>query len=149
MGKESGTKARKVLQYSLKRELINEYPSITEASKRVNRTSVQGIWGCCNGRFAKHSGYIWEYKEEEAKAIKQIKNRTKTMSKNFFDYEIKGVLEIDGRKVIYLKDNVVRKRYFDFSDDQYAEHLNQEVVNAEKLQDFYKKILGVDDFENN
>lgn len=71
--------------------------------------------------------------------------REKTISKNFYDHEIKGVITINGQKVIYLKDKVVRKRYFDFPDDDYVEHLNQQLINAERLQEFYKKYLGVDD----
>lgn len=74
--------------------------------------------------------------------------REKTISKNFFDDEIKGVLEINGRKVIYLKERVVRKRYWDWCNDTFLSHLNQELINQERIEKYYKEIVGIDDWAN-
>ncbi len=73
--------------------------------------------------------------------------RAKTISKHFYDNEIKGVLEIDGRKVIYLKDRVTRKHYYDWCNDDFLTQLNQNLIDLKRYEDYYKKIVGVDDFE--
>lgn len=142
-------KNRAVLQYNLDGELVNEHASLTMAAKKVNRSTAQGIWLCCNNKAKTHAHYIWKYKPEEITYAKIIKHMPKTISKNFYDFEIKGVLEIDGKKVLYLKNNVVRQRYADFSNDDNVEHLNQQLINAQRLERFYKEIMGIDDFENN
>ena len=74
--------------------------------------------------------------------------REKTISKTFYDDEIKGVMQIDGRKVIYLKPRVTRKRFYDWFDDEAFSHINQEAINYEKAEYFKKVIMGEDDFTN-
>jgi hypothetical protein len=69
-------------------------------------------------------------------------------SKHFSESEIKGYMMIDGKKVVYLKEGVIRKRYNDHLKGDEIPHINQELVNFESYDFFYKKIMGVDDFEN-
>ena len=69
-------------------------------------------------------------------------------SKHFSESEIKGYMMIDGKKVLYLKEGVIRKRYNDHLKGDEIPHINQELVNFESYDFFYKKIMGVDDFEN-
>ena len=66
----------------------------------------------------------------------------------FRDEEIKGYMEINGRRVIYLKEGVTRKRYNDHLKGDEIPHVNQELINFESYDFFYKKIMGIDDFEN-
>jgi hypothetical protein len=74
--------------------------------------------------------------------------REKTISKNFYNDEIKGVLEIDGRRVIYLKERVIRKRYYDWCDDTQLSQLNQQLIDLQRYEKYYKEVVGQDDFEN-
>jgi hypothetical protein len=69
-------------------------------------------------------------------------------SKHFSESEIKGSMIINGRKVIYLKEGVKRKRYNDNLNGDEIPHINQELINFESYDFFYKKIMGIDDFEN-
>jgi len=69
-------------------------------------------------------------------------------SKHFSESEIKGYMMIDGKKVVYLKEGVIRKKYNDHLKGDEIPHINQELVNFESYDFFYKKIMGVDDFEN-
>lgn len=70
-------------------------------------------------------------------------------SKHFKPEEILGYVTIDGRKVTYLKMGVVRKKYYDWIDPTTLEgHLNKELLNYQKYEDYYKRVVGVDDFEN-
>lgn len=74
-----------------------------------------------------------------------------TKSKHFKDHEIKGVTYEDGKKVIHLKDGVRRKR---FKEDMFvteltlSSQLNHELINYEKWENFYKVIMGEEDYEN-
>ena len=70
------------------------------------------------------------------------------LNKHFSESEIKGYMMIDGKKVLYLKEGVIRKRYNDHLKGDEIPHINQELVNFESYDFFYKKIMGVDDFEN-
>ena len=73
----------------------------------------------------------------------------KTHSKHFFDHEIKGVMYIDGRKVIYLKPHV--KRLWKYSDhllENNMDHINKNLLNQKNLELYMKYIVGQDDFEN-
>lgn len=71
-----------------------------------------------------------------------------TKSKYFKDSEIRGVLP-DGS--IYLKTGVRRKK---FKEDLWNteivldSQLNHELINYQKWDEFYKTILGEDDYEN-
>ncbi len=71
------------------------------------------------------------------------------MSKNFNNNEIIGYLTIDDRKVTYLKMGVHRLNYRDWlhPDDRFR-HLNDELLNIQKWTDFYRKVVGVDDFKD-
>lgn len=70
----------------------------------------------------------------------------KTLSKYFYDSEIKGVMIINGRKVIYLKSYVKRLwRYNDHLLEDNMDHINHQLIKKEKIQQFYTKIVGSDD----
>jgi hypothetical protein len=76
--------------------------------------------------------------------------RTKTHSKHFYDDEIKGVMEIDGKKVIYLKSHVKRLyRYDDHLLEDQMDHLNKKLIFMKRLELYLKRIVGLDDFEDN
>lgn len=54
------SKTKKVYQYTLNGELVGEYVSVEEASRR-NNVSVYGIYSVCNGKQKTAYGYIWLY----------------------------------------------------------------------------------------
>jgi hypothetical protein len=69
-------------------------------------------------------------------------------SKHFKTHEIIGYLTIDGKRVTYLKMGVVSKRYYDWVDPTTLEgHLNTELINYQRWEEYYKRIIGTDDFE--
>ncbi len=71
-------------------------------------------------------------------------SRLKTLSKSYFNDEIKGILA-DG--TIYLKEGVKRKRYNDSIDpDQLESHINYDLINFEKAEKYYKYIEGMEDY---
>lgn len=53
---------KQVIQYDLNNNIINEFPSITEATKFLNKTS-RAIQNCLAGRAKTAFGYIWKYKD--------------------------------------------------------------------------------------
>ena len=59
----------------------------------------------------------------------------KTKSKYFYDHEVKGVLP-DGS--IYLKMGVTKKRYNDSLDYDDMDHINEQIILAEKINKFYQ-----------
>lgn len=72
-----------------------------------------------------------------------------TISKNFKDSEIIGVLEVDGRKVLYLKTGVKRRNYNDdLGTGDFFPQLNQELIAQEKREKVIKLLYGGDDFED-
>ena len=56
------SKSKPVLQYTLKGELIREWPSTMEA-ERQGGFDNRRISFCCNGKRKKHGGYVWKFKE--------------------------------------------------------------------------------------
>lgn len=72
-----------------------------------------------------------------------------TISKNFKDSEIKGVMYIDGKKVIYLKEGVKRRFYHGDLPTWYMEHpshINHLLLFFKKYEDTMKMLYGGDDF---
>jgi hypothetical protein len=67
---------------------------------------------------------------------------------NFKESEIKGFIMIDGKKVTYLKPNVKRLNNYDYLDDRIMDHINQDLIRMKKYENFYRKIIGIEDFEN-
>lgn len=51
-----------ILQYTLNGEFIQEFKSISEASK-ILKLNPSGISNCANGRSKKSGGYIWKHKK--------------------------------------------------------------------------------------
>jgi hypothetical protein len=69
------------------------------------------------------------------------------MSKYFKKEEILGYTYIDGRKVTVLKTGVRRKNYNDHIDDEYLRHINDHLINKERLEKYYIEVLGMKEFE--
>ena len=70
-------------------------------------------------------------------------------SKFFKENEIIGFMMIDGQWAVYLKEGVRRKRYVENPEFENFTQLNQELINYELWQKYYKMVLGVDDFSHN
>ena len=70
----------------------------------------------------------------------------KNLSKNWYDSEIKGIMIIDGRKVIYLKSHVKRLwRFNDYLLEDKMDHINKTLIIKERIEIFYKRIIGQDE----
>ena len=70
-----------------------------------------------------------------------------TISKNFKDSEIIGVLTVDDKKVLYLKTGVKRRKYNDdLGTGEYFEQLNQILIAQEAREKVMKILYGGDDF---
>jgi hypothetical protein len=70
------------------------------------------------------------------------------MSKHFRKEEVIGYLDVDGRKVTYLKTGVHRLRFNDYLTDDYMPQLNQELIHLERWTKFYSEVMGEEDFTN-
>jgi group I intron endonuclease len=70
-------KGKKVLQYSLNGEFLEEYSSANQASL-ITGIDHGSICACCRGKYQQAGGYQWKYSEEKEKEkeIKPIKKRT-------------------------------------------------------------------------
>ena len=56
--------SKSVLQYSLDKELVNEWDSIADAARYLNKKyASEEIIDCAKGRRSDAYGYIWKYKE--------------------------------------------------------------------------------------
>ena len=74
----------------------------------------------------------------------------RTLSKNFYDDEIRGIVEVDGKRVLYLKDNVRRRRYIEemYEDpNEIDSQINKELTQRELREKFYKEVLGLEDYK--
>lgn len=72
-----------------------------------------------------------------------------TISKNFDDSEIKGIMYIDGKRVLYLKEGVKRRFYKkDLTRDKYdhPDQVNHIMKFFEKYEETMKIMYGGDDF---
>ena len=54
--------SKPVFQFNLNKELINEFPSISEASRKTN-ICLSSIGMVCNGQRASAGGYYWSFKK--------------------------------------------------------------------------------------
>lgn len=74
-----------------------------------------------------------------------------TISKNFRDSQIKGVLTIDGRKVLYLKDGVKKKWYAEDVNNpsvyKLESHLNHELISYQSRKKFME-VMGFEDWDS-
>lgn len=74
-----------------------------------------------------------------------------TISKNFKDSQIKGVLTINGRKVLYLKDGVKKKWYPEDIDNpsiyRLESHINKELISYQS-QIKFMEVMGIESWEN-
>jgi len=78
-----------------------------------------------------------------------MSKRTKTISKNFFDDEIKGVYYEEDKKIIYLKDDTHRTYNPYLLDYDRVTHRNTTLDIVEKYRKVYIKLYGEGDFSNN
>ena len=60
--KSKGKTKKKVIQYDLEKNILNEYESINEAQFKTN-TKYQHISACCRGKQKTAGGFIWRYKQ--------------------------------------------------------------------------------------
>lgn len=51
---------KKVIQYTLNKEFVNEYPSIHEACEKTG-VDYRNISAVCNGKRKSTNGYVWEF----------------------------------------------------------------------------------------
>jgi hypothetical protein len=73
-----------------------------------------------------------------------------SQSNYWYDSEIKGIMYIDGKKVIYLKPHVKRLwRYNDHLLEDKMDHINHKRIFLENLAKYYKNIVGVDEPQDN
>lgn len=72
-----------------------------------------------------------------------------TISKNFKDSEIKGVMTIDDKKVLYLKEGVTRLKYNDSLSDYDMDHINHGMIFLERYNDVMTKLYGDNDNDEN
>lgn len=63
LGLEKPSNEKKVLQYDLKGNFINEWKSGTEASRQLNMSQAN-ISACCRGLRKQANGFVWKFKEE-------------------------------------------------------------------------------------
>ena len=59
--------SKAVLQFTRQGELVNEYPSICEASRQT-RINQGHISSCCLGKRKSAGKYVWQYKQKEEAA---------------------------------------------------------------------------------
>lgn len=60
VNREAGKRQKAVLQYDIKGQLLNTYPSLSAA---VSATGITGICRCCLGVTKTAGGFCWRYKE--------------------------------------------------------------------------------------
>lgn len=69
---------------------------------------------------------------------------------NFTEDEIIGFLEIDGKRVTYLKPHVKRlSRYPETLHEDQMDHLNQPLIGLQRYAKYLKEVVGLDDFQDN
>ena len=56
-------KLRAVCQLDTKENILNEFESLCEASRFLNKSSHHNIMYCCNGKTKTAYGYKWKYKD--------------------------------------------------------------------------------------
>lgn len=55
-------KSKKVLQFTLDRTFIREWPSTQEIERQLPKFKHQNICACCNGKTKSAYKYVWKYK---------------------------------------------------------------------------------------
>lgn len=64
---------KKVYQFSLNGDFLNEYESLTEAAE-VNNLFLSDISKCCRGEANTHGGFFWSFKRKNNNFVKNKKN---------------------------------------------------------------------------
>ena len=81
-----------VIQYSLDGEYINEYKSLTEAS-RQSKVSEDGIYRCASGKYKQANGFIWRYNDSKL-PVRPVRRKSK-------EYLIKMIDTFTGEERIF------------------------------------------------
>ena len=81
------TRERKVVQFSLSGERLNEYISLAEAARQTN-SSVEKIILCCQFQRVTHNNFQWRYKEDDATSIQSVE-APKTSAKKVAQIDVK------------------------------------------------------------
>lgn len=71
-----------------------------------------------------------------------------TISKNFRDDQIKGVMYINGRKTLYLKEGVTNCHHNDILSDDVMNQINPVIIFLDRYEEVITKLYGGDDFED-
>lgn len=89
----AGKHSRKpIIQYTMDGEYINQYESITAATKAMNKTSPSQIQKSCAGKISLTAyGYIWQYEDDDN--IEEIVSILKTKTKKGINK--KAIQQID------------------------------------------------------
>lgn len=77
-----------VLQYDLKGNFIQEWPSIRTASFKINNSKGGDITGCCKGKLKTAYGFIWRYKNKPL--TKNYKHVPNGHSKPIIQYDLEN-----------------------------------------------------------
>lgn len=78
----AGKHSRKsIIQYTMDGEYVNQYESISDATKAMNKTSPSQIQKSCAGKTSLTAyGYIWQYEDDDniEEVVSLLKTKTKT-----------------------------------------------------------------------
>jgi hypothetical protein len=78
-GLMSPTREKRVIQYSLNGEKIQEFISLSEAARQTGSQGAK-ITLCCQFQRKTHNGFQWRYKEDEQDSIQKV-NESPTKKK--------------------------------------------------------------------
>lgn len=92
----AGKHSRKpIIQYTMDGEYINQYESITAATKAMNKTSPSQIQKSCAGKISLTAyGYIWQYEDDDN--IEEIVSILKTKTKKGINKKAIQQIDKDG-----------------------------------------------------
>lgn len=92
----AGKHSRKpIIQYTMNGEYLNEYKSISEAARAMNKTSPTQIQKSCAGKLSLTAyGYIWQYKDDDN--IEEIVSLLKTKHKKGINKKTIQQIDVDG-----------------------------------------------------
>jgi len=82
-----GKNNKKVYQFSIDGKLLNNYPSLTEASIIFNKPyMIEGISDCCKGKQKTAYGFIWSFKNK----LNKIPQNLTHLRRPVLQYDLEG-----------------------------------------------------------
>ena len=103
------SKSKKVYQYDLDGNFLNEYYSANQASKETN-TTCTGICSCClkQPKYYSAGGYIWRYADNVKNKNKLSKKEIKipTKEKKVYQYDLNGNFMKEYKSITEASKNV-------------------------------------------